>query len=224
MNCTKCGKYPIENKKYELCRFCMHEKRHGTTIQEKQSAQQKKWLDGLRNKIKRDNDIEEEVTRAYPIKKNTQTIKRQTKKESKIKSALYEVKREIELEAVQNDSYYCCGCGKAYLGLDKSHILSVSLHKTLELVKENIQLLCREDHIIWESGLISERLKLHCFIDNIVFIYFYHEETCRKVLTELTEYIRWMDEVVDEKQINEVNNIISQIQERIIQAGGELMY
>lgn len=131
------------------------------------------------------------IERKTPIKKSSSPIlkkaliKKQTAKESSIKKKLSLLKREIELEAVQNNEYYCKGCGKSYPGLDKSHILSVGQYKHLELVKENIQLMCRKDHKIWESGNIELMIKLNCFNDNLLFIKQHDLIAYNKLLTKL---------------------------------------
>ena len=96
-------------------------------------------------------------------------IKQQTSKEADIKSHLSAIKNEIRLDAIQSNEYFCKGCGHTGV-LDCSHILSVGKYKHLELVKENIQLLCRHCHLIWESGSIDKQLNLHCFNDNLIFI------------------------------------------------------
>lgn len=101
-----------------------------------------------------------------PILKKT-PVKKQTSKEKTVKNKLSALKKEIELEAIQNNEYYCTGCGKTQAGLDKSHILPVGTHKHLEVVKENIQLMCRSCHIIWESAPLKLKLDLLCFKNNI---------------------------------------------------------
>lgn len=107
MPCSKCNKdYPIVNKKYNLCGFCNHERLHGKTVQETAQEQGAKYL---LNYAKKQNGKEPK-------------IKQQTSKEASVKSKLGQLKKEIELEAVQNNEYYCWGCGTSYVGLDKSPI------------------------------------------------------------------------------------------------------
>lgn len=109
-------------------------------------------------------------SKAPVTKKVVKRVKPQTTEEAIIKAALSKLKKEIELEAVQNNEYYCAGCGKSYVGLDKSHILAVGYIKDLELCKENIQLMCRLCHAIWESMDIALMVKLNCFDSNLAFI------------------------------------------------------
>jgi hypothetical protein len=145
--CKKCKKEnTIVNNTHTLCQECNHLRIHKKTIQETLLEQQQK---------------QQQRERLKPIKKQKTT--QQVRKEQNTKQLLSELKKEIENEALDNDTYYCKGCGASYLGLDKSHILSVGQRKDLELEKENIDLLCRDCHVKWESGDILKQSSLNCF-------------------------------------------------------------
>lgn len=97
------------------------------------------------------------------LKPGSKPIRQQTTKEASVKQLLSKLKAEIEIEALQDGTYYCQGCGGARCnntGLDKCHILSVGQYKHLELVKENITLMGRKCHEIWDSGRLEEKKQL----------------------------------------------------------------
>ncbi len=232
-NCNGCGfPKPIVNKKYGLCDCCNSIRLHGKSKSERQAEshrkyQEKRQKQPVSNKqVNSRNLYQPEVKegngRSFispSVKKLHYTIPQQTKKEARVKSALSVLKTSIELEAVQINEYYCRGCGHSHPGLDKSHILSVGRYKALELVKENIQLMCRECHKIWESGTIEEQMRLHCFADNLVFIFFYDEESFNKFLTRIEEYQGWLIPGQDQEKITFINNLINEVAARIEQAG-----
>lgn len=177
MSCNKCKQEKgIVNKKYNLCYECNFQRTHkGETLLEFQKRKQKEYQQKQLSK---------------PGKKlvSKKPIKKQTAKESTIKSKLSILKNEIRLEAIQNGEYYCQGCGSAD-SLDCSHILSVSLYKYLELVKENIQLLCRTCHMRWEGSYIWEMMELLCFESNLEIIKKYDEIAYNKLFNA------WQDEL-----------------------------
>lgn len=209
MPCSNCDKnLPIVNKKYELCNNCNSIRLTGKSLVERQvessSKYREKYVTNFRNKVTR------ETTNL--VTNNRKPIRRQTAKESVVKSQLSNLKKDIELEAVQNNEYYCKGCGVSHVGLDKSHILSVGQFKALELIKNNIQLLCRSCHSIWESGTIEQQMKLNCFIDNLHFIYTQDQVSYRKFITRIEEYKAWLIDGKDQGKIKAINEILNQLQ------------
>jgi 5-methylcytosine-specific restriction endonuclease McrA len=144
------------NKKYQLCAECMYIKKHG-------ESRHKAYMERAKAKSPKIY-----VLKRQPIKpKKNYKLKQATFKQQTINQALSELKKEIELEALQSNEYFCKGCGCSNGGLDKSHILSIGQYKQFELVKRNIQLLCRECHMKWESGNIAIMSQLNCFQDNL---------------------------------------------------------
>lgn len=216
MHCNGCNKAkPIANKKYNLCSDCNSIRLTGSSLQERQQQSalkyQQKALQRFRSRVTEETDTV--ITRT--LEKKRKPVRQQTKKESGIKSQLSLVKKEIELEAVQNNEYYCQGCGSSHVGLDKSHILSVGQFKHLELVKANIQLLCRSCHMVHESGTIEQQINLHCFISNIIFIYFYDTTQYNKFITRLEEHKTFLFD--HEKQV--IDSILEKIKEGVELAG-----
>lgn len=119
-----------------------------------------------------------------PIKSKAR-VKPQRDEEKEVKVALSKLKNDIRLEAVQNNEYFCKGCGKGGKYLDCSHILAVGYRKDLELCKENIQLLCRRCHSHWESMDIILMMALDCFKSNLAFIKKHDTLMYRKLRTKM---------------------------------------
>lgn len=180
MCCSKCEQdKPIVNKKYNLCDDCNFMRLHG--------GQSKAEVYSERAKDKE--------PKVYTFKsKSTPTssskpIKQQTTKEKNRKNALSQVKSEIEIEAMQDNRYFCWGCGHAKGGLDKSHILSVKQRKDLELDKDNINLFCRDCHVDWESGDIVRMIKLLTFTKDLEYIKSKDKGTYNKILDAIEYWI-----------------------------------
>jgi hypothetical protein len=174
MSCNKCNKdYPIANKKYGLCGSCNFQRTHnGETQQQVYSA---------RALLK--------PQKIYTLKKSIKPIKQHSTKDAAIKKKLYQIKNSIELEAVQNDMYYCWGCGQCKSALDKSHILSVGKHKKLELEKENMNLFCRTCHDHWESGNIERMGMLLTFEKDLFYIKEQSLGTFSEIIFKINQYI-----------------------------------
>lgn len=165
----KCGSIYIVNKKYNLCQNCNHERLHGETHQETLQKQQKKYVEKYLSKPKSQQQIKP-------------TAKYQSRQQK-----LSQVKKEIELEAIQDGSYYCKGCGSG-VACDKSHILSIKDFQDLELDKENIDLLCRKCHEKWESRDIQQILTLECFDRYMEFMSRKGVEWYNKFITKMIDY------------------------------------
>lgn len=159
VTCVNHSARPAVNKKYKLCNECNYKRLH----------------DGK-------SRVEILLTKQKPKKRYT--LRQQTKKQPIISKQLSALKSEIELEKIQNGEYYCKGCGISKSGLDKSHILSVGRYKNLELVKKNIQLLCRDCHNIWEHGSIQEKKRLLCYEENLEIIRSLNQLAYQKFLNE----------------------------------------
>lgn len=161
MCCSKCNQdKPIVNKKHNLCDDCNFMRLHdGKTKAEVYSER-------AQGKEKKVYTIKQSSS---PIR-SKKPVKQQTEKEKSRKTQLSQIKNEIEEEAIFDNRYYCWGCGKSGVALDKSHILSVKQRKDLELDKENINLFCRECHETWESNLIHRMLGLDSFEKDLRYI------------------------------------------------------
>lgn len=147
--CLGCShKTYITNKKYVLCDSCNYKRLHnGKTRIE---------VYGSKPKIE---------------KKKPQVVKKISEKQFGINKILNSIKKEIEFESFKKYGYLKCeGCGCLSDHMDKSHLVSIAQNKSLECVKENIQLLCRECHIKWESRNIETMKSLKCFNSNLEII------------------------------------------------------
>lgn len=154
MSCSGCREEKfIVNKKYNLCDDCNYKRLHG--------GKSKQEVYGERNKDK--------PRKVYSLKKSTKPIKQVTTKQRDENSRLSQVKREIELEAIQNNEYFCWGCGVSHPGLDKSHIISVKYKKTAT-DKENINLFCRKCHEKWESRDVLLIIKLNSLKSDLKYL------------------------------------------------------
>lgn len=156
----KCGSVYIVNKKYSLCNDCNHLRLHGETVIETSIKRQEVYKHNSEKKLQQ--------TVKKPVK--IYYIPQSTTKKAQVNQKLSEVKKKIEMEAIQNGTYYCKGCGKG-VACDKSHILSIKQHPELELEEENIDLLCRKCHETWESGDIEKIVTLLCFQRYLDYIY-----------------------------------------------------
>lgn len=157
-NCSNCDlPKPIVNKKYNLCDDCNYMRLHDG----------KSKADIMREKA----SSKVATAKHYVFKtKKPLSSSQKTSKQIVIDKALQALKDSITLDEKQNGTYYCKGCGRSEKHLDRSHILSVKHRKDLELVRENINLLCRTCHIDYESGDILKMLNLHCFEKDFAYI------------------------------------------------------
>lgn len=175
MSCSGCGlDKPIQNKKHNLCPDCVFRKNHGgkskQEVYSERASQQPKKI--------------------YTFKRSSKPIKQQKESEAEIKRQLSALKRDIEIEALQNDMYYCWGCGDTSNVLDKSHILSVKHRKDLELDRANINLYCRRCHIAWESWSIAQMVQLLTFEKDIEYIQVKDPIIYKKILILLEDYVK----------------------------------
>lgn len=183
LSCNQCSSPYIVNKKYNLCDSCNFIRLNGKSKAEVYSERQQD-----RDKVQVTKSIQTYKVAAKP--KDVVTPKKKTdkaKKQERVSVQLSALKKEIRQEAIDNDEYYCQGCLKYHSVLDCSHILSVGRFKQYELIKQNLQLLCRTCHLIWESGRILKQLTLHCFWDNINFIKTLEEGEYNKFIIKINE-------------------------------------
>ncbi len=84
--------------------------------------------------------------------------------------------KEIDQEAIDDNKYYCWGCGSGSRPLSHSHTIAKSQRKDLELDKDNLELECLDwggvkgCHNIWETGTLEEQKKLLNFDRKIEYI------------------------------------------------------
>ena len=171
MICKQCNlEKQIQNKTRTLCADCVYKNNHdGKSKQEVYSS--KASLKPIKS---------------YVFKRST-PIKQQTKKEGSIKKELSIVKNKIRQDALQNDEYYCKGCGVTG-ALDCSHILSVGQFKELELDEENINLFCRTCHMNWEANDIEKMGKLLTFRKDLEYIKKHSRERYSKIVHKMQDF------------------------------------
>lgn len=184
-SCSKCLKSkPIENRSKWLCSDCNFERLHNGASR----AQVYKERVSER--------VEAKVPRT--IKAKYKPIKQQTSNEAETKKKLHELKTSIEQKAIDQGVYYCWGCGKGGVALDKSHILSVKQRKDLELDEMNINLFCRDCHMNWESSVIEKMIVLVTFESDLLYIQKHDSKRYNKILLLIEEYSEKMfDMIVD---------------------------
>lgn len=157
--CKKCNNPNsfIVNKKHYLCDNCNCIRLHGKTRFELEKDKNTKRSEKINQTTK---------------KKITKTTTQKRIREKEVKEKLKILKSKIHLENQQWMTYHCVGClANGYTThLDCSHILSIGQRKDLELLKDNIQLLCRLCHTKWESSSIPKMTDLLCFESNLSFI------------------------------------------------------
>jgi 5-methylcytosine-specific restriction endonuclease McrA len=160
--CKGCGEnHYLVNLTKQLCDNCNYFRLHGQTRQEREGKKHQEWLE--RGMAKQASKQSLKQPKVY-------TIKTATKKEANNLVKLVELKKKITLKAIQEDMYFCWGCGKGEEGLDKSHILSVKQRKDLELDEDNINLFCRKCHVIWESGDVEKMVGLDTIEKDLAYI------------------------------------------------------
>lgn len=175
--CTDCQlPKQIQNKKYQLCSDCVFKRNHNG------KSQTEVYLE--RESLKEPKPIK----LSLPKKKKPKRVTTQQLRQKEISTQLSLLKQVIREEAIENDCYYCEGCSRSDKPLDCSHILSVKQYKSLELERENIQLLCRSCHLDWESWNLEKMLKLICFYSNYEYIRTRSKTTFGKLTVKLEEY------------------------------------
>jgi 5-methylcytosine-specific restriction endonuclease McrA len=185
--CSGCSlPKPIQNKKHNLCTDCVFKKNHNGLTQAEVYSEREKSRASIKsiNKIEVINSTN--IVKKSKRKKKTKSSQQLRQEEIDIQIKL--LKEQIRQEAINNDNYHCVGCMKTSYILDCSHIISVKQEKSLELVKENIQLLCRDCHIKWESWEFEKMSSLYCFKSNLEFIKDHSTKTYYRILSKEEEY------------------------------------
>jgi ribosomal protein L37AE/L43A len=189
--CTKCGKnLPIVNRTKWLCNDCNFARLHNGAT---------------RASIYRENALKRVESKApRKVRTKFKPLPQQKASEAEIKHKLSILKKEIEVEAIQNNMYYCWGCGRATGfcgGLDKSHILSVGQRKDLELDKTNMNLFCRDCHTKWESWNIDKMIMLHSFEKDFNYIKEKDWRVYNKILKMIEDRsMELFDQILDDKE------------------------
>jgi hypothetical protein len=178
--CNRCQKEYYTIYYAENGCTCLSEKERAKIEKQKQNWRNMQLRSAEKSRLKRlelkgnKTSVEQKETLKTQITGPTQPkvmhrsrVKPISEKQKEFNEQLRIVKLEIVNWAVDNGQYYCQGNGSIPFLLDCSHIISVKQRKDLALEKENIQLLSRESHQIWESFDLSKMVELNCFVDNM---------------------------------------------------------
>jgi 5-methylcytosine-specific restriction endonuclease McrA len=77
----------------------------------------------------------------------------------------YSEYQKVCASIVKERDYSCRGCGASNVALDFSHTVARSQAPQLICDPNNIELMCRGCHLIWENGEINNKATLHNFRD-----------------------------------------------------------
>lgn len=80
--------------------------------------------------------------------------------------------QKVCAEIIRSRDYVCRGCGNANIPLDFSHTVARSQYPSLVCDPNNIELMCRSCHTIWEHGNIEQQSQLNNFRDMIKYMRF----------------------------------------------------
>jgi hypothetical protein len=229
--CCKCKKYRIENKRYQLCRFCNFERRNpGQNIYQvrlnKSKSNQESRLAKMQQSLLKDPVLHRDVCSIpgcltkqytknygglcfehYHIQKRNILFKKNNNKgrPSKMSDKQKVIKKEMSIikkeEKIKHGTE-CEGCKKHFQALDYSHILSVKQRSDLELVRENKNLLCRSCHEKWESWDMSQMFTLACITYNLNYIRKMDEQTFWRIYFKCIDHLMFTEAKIME-QIDE---------------------
>lgn len=125
-----------------------------------------------------------------------------------ISSKLKEVKSKISLDRENDGTYACDGCGSSLGHLDRSHILSVKHRPDLQLDPRNINLLCRNCHIKWESWDPVKMTSLICFTGNMEYMRRMDQQRFYRMEGKMQQ---WLDENAQAQSYRRIKYIFEEI-------------
>ena len=163
-NCPTC-KEPIviaPSKRVQVCKNCLSIERTGFSLKEIAHKKAKESMERSRLKAKAKSDLKEKT--AYKIPKQSAKGKQQAKE-------VEATKRKLKQGAKQDGWTECQGCGKFVKQIDGSHKIPLSRSIPLASEEENIRLLCRECHPIWEHLKLPDVVDLDCFLEDMRYLY-----------------------------------------------------
>ena len=132
----------------------------------------------------RQRQAEKQKTPQKPKK----AINKVSDKQKEINAKLKEIKDRVTEDAINQNQYFCKSCGVVGLNLDRSHRLSVKHCPDLQLDYDNIQLLCRKCHVVFESGDISKIAEMNCFIEDMEYIFNNDTKRFNQLFFKLLDY------------------------------------
>ena len=159
---------PAPSKRSGRCPNCEHVERHGVSIFQAQKA---KRLEQQKAKPKK----------AYTIPARSA--------KGKVKAAeIQRVKTSLKSEARDGAFSQCGGCGEYHKHLDASHKIPLSQNIALSADPENIRLLCRSCHNVWEHWQMPAMATLHCFVEDMAYLRGNDWERFYKITLMVGEY------------------------------------
>ena len=179
--CDVCGYsyMPAPSKRAGRCPNCEHHEKHGVTIFE---AKKKKQMD----------QVEASRQRSAEKAKMKPVVRYEIPKASakgKIKAAkIAAVKTSLKSESKTGEFSACGGCGQYFRGLDASHKVPLSQSSLLADAPENIRLLCRRCHEVWEHWPMPALVDLHCFFQDMAYLHENDSDRFWKILFHITDY------------------------------------
>lgn len=141
---------PAPSKRSGRCPNCEHVERHGVSIFQAQKAKRL------------------EQQRANPSK--AYTIPKRSAKGKAKAAEIARVTTSLKSEAREGDFLQCGGCGEYHKRLDASHKIPLSQSIALSAEPENIRLLCRSCHDVWEHWQMPALVSLHCFFEDMEYL------------------------------------------------------
>lgn len=204
--CKGCGEdHYIVNRTKMLCDDCNYLRLHGETRFERESRKNLQYQEKSNKK-----QIERQKNQPPKIYK----IKQSTKKNAKKDDLVAKAKLRVTMKALEEDMYYCWGCGEGSTGLDKSHIVSEKHRKDLAAEDENLNLFCRDCHMDWESGDITKMVQLHTFEKDMYYLKENDQIRFGIIVGKMEEYIRKMEGITNIQQLpvfKKIKNILQKI-------------
>jgi len=159
---------PAPSKRLKTCPNCAHIEQHGESIFET------KWREYR------------EKQRATPPKRYV--IPSRSAKGKRKEAEIQAAKSKLKSEARDGAFTECGGCGKHFKRVDASHKVPVSQSCKLAAVPENIRLLCRDCHTVWENGTVMELIKLRCFLEDMEYLAVYDWKRFFRVYCRILAY------------------------------------
>lgn len=150
------------SKRVQVCKNCQSIYRTGFSLKEIARQKAKESMERSRLKSKAKQDLKP---------KPTYTIPTRSAKGAKQERQISATKTKLKREALEAGHIECQGCGGYFKGIDGSHIVPVSQSSALASDPNNITLLCRGCHNLWEYGYAHEMIELKCFVKDMRYMF-----------------------------------------------------
>ena len=157
MKCKGCGSSWIENKTYQLCKFCNNERRHGNKFGKVTPYKEKEFKPfKTAKKKKRTKSI------SFSPKEKVKTLTMLQKDEIFYKECFDSVERhECEECLVSLPDRFKDDSGKILARFRYSHIIAKSVSRELRHCIDNINHLCLSCHSKWEDNNARKSMDIY---------------------------------------------------------------